>query len=306
MDKISVIVPMYKVEKYLRKCVDSILAQTYQNLEVILVDDGSPDGCPAICDEYAKKDKRVKVIHKLNGGLSDARNAGLDIATGEYIGFVDSDDYIVPNMYEELYNAIKKYDCDLAVSDRMMVDEQGNVVHHGEDSHKAVVVKDNVESVLFDDRFAHKTVPAWNKLYARHIFDTLRYPKGRVYEDLWISLDVYRNAKKGVVLLEDRLYVYLLSNNSITRAKPTRRILQNYESSKHVLDKIDKKSSYYDAACASHFSILQHIYKMCRGNKELQNEIFDIFKKEFKEYKCKLNFKRKIKYFLFRYLRIAI
>ena len=99
---ISVIVPVYKVELYLRQCVDSLLAQTYSNLEIILVDDGSPDGCPAICDEYARKDSRVRVIHKPNGGLSDARNVGLDAARGEYIGFIDSDDWVMPDMYEYL------------------------------------------------------------------------------------------------------------------------------------------------------------------------------------------------------------
>lgn len=101
MQKLSVIVPVYKVEPYIHKCVDSILGQTYTNLEVILVDDGSPDNCGKICDEYAAKDKRVKVIHKKNGGLSDARNAGIDISTGDIIGFIDSDDYIEARMYQE-------------------------------------------------------------------------------------------------------------------------------------------------------------------------------------------------------------
>ena len=103
---ISVIVPIYKVEKYLSKCIESIIAQEYSNIEIILVDDGSPDNCGKICNDYAIKDNRIKVIHKENGGLSSARNAGIDIAQGEYIGFVDSDDTIEPYMYEKLYNAI--------------------------------------------------------------------------------------------------------------------------------------------------------------------------------------------------------
>ncbi|MDR1569370.1 MAG: glycosyltransferase, partial [Oscillospiraceae bacterium] len=104
-ETISVIVPIFNVELYLKRCVDSILAQTYKNLEIILVDDESPDACGAICDDYANMDERVRVIHQKNGGLSAARNAGLDIATGAYIGFVDSDDYILPEMYEKLLNA---------------------------------------------------------------------------------------------------------------------------------------------------------------------------------------------------------
>lgn len=106
---ISIIIPIYNVEKYLRRCVDSILCQSYHNLEIWLVDDGSPDGCPAICDEYAGKDKRVKVIHKKNGGLSDARNVAIDVATGEYICFVDSDDYVASTYVETLYALIDKY-----------------------------------------------------------------------------------------------------------------------------------------------------------------------------------------------------
>ena len=103
---ISIVVPIYKVEKYIKKCIDSIIEQTYKNLEIILVDDGSPDGCAKICDEYAKKDKRIKAIHKENGGLSDARNVGIDISTGKYICFVDSDDYIENNYIELLYKCI--------------------------------------------------------------------------------------------------------------------------------------------------------------------------------------------------------
>lgn len=114
---VSVIVPVYRVEKYLRICVDSILAQTYSDLEVILVDDGSPDGCPAICDEYAQQDARVRVIHQKNAGLSAARNAGLDLCQGEYITFIDSDDFVHPRFVELLLNACLKEHCLISVSD---------------------------------------------------------------------------------------------------------------------------------------------------------------------------------------------
>lgn len=123
--QISVIVPVYKVEPYLQKCIDSILAQTFRDIEVILVDDGSPDNCPAICDAAAEKDERVRVIHQKNGGLSAARNAGLDIARGEWIGFVDSDDYIAPEMYQTLYNTAIKNDAQLALCSYAYVDIQG-------------------------------------------------------------------------------------------------------------------------------------------------------------------------------------
>ena len=126
---ISVIVPVYNVEKYLRKCVDSIVNQTYKNLEIILVDDGSPDNCGKICDEFAEMDNRVMVIHKENGGLSSARNAGLDIATGEYITFVDSDDYIENDTYEKVVVAINKFDSDLIFFREKSVDESGKTIY---------------------------------------------------------------------------------------------------------------------------------------------------------------------------------
>ena len=122
---LSIIVPVYKVENYLPKCIDSILAQTFTDFELILVDDGSPDNCPALCDAAAEKDARVRVIHQKNGGLSAARNAGLDAARGAWIGFVDSDDYIAPEMYEVLYQAVQSTGADLALCDYAEVDEAG-------------------------------------------------------------------------------------------------------------------------------------------------------------------------------------
>ena len=126
---LSIIVPVYKVENYLQKCIDSILAQTFTDFELILVEDGSPDGCPALCDAAAAKDARIRVLHQKNGGLSAARNAGLDVARGEWIGFVDSDDYIAPEMYETLYKAVQNTGADLALCDYAAVDEAGIPVH---------------------------------------------------------------------------------------------------------------------------------------------------------------------------------
>ena len=116
---ISVIVPIYKVEQYLKRCIESIVNQTYQNIEIILVNDGSPDQCPAMCDAWAKRDARIQVIHKANGGLSDARNAGIDIAKGTYLCFVDSDDWIVPTYVETLYGMIQRYHVQLAIGDNL-------------------------------------------------------------------------------------------------------------------------------------------------------------------------------------------
>ena len=125
LPKISVIIPVYKVEEYISRCIKSVVDQTYSNLEIILVDDGSPDNCPAICDKWAEKDSRIKVIHKKNGGLSDARNAGMQIASGEFIGFVDSDDWISKEMYQLLYENMKENESDISACGVKLVWEDG-------------------------------------------------------------------------------------------------------------------------------------------------------------------------------------
>ena len=168
--RISVVVPIYKVEKYIHKCIQSILAQTYKNLEIILVDDGSPDRCGAICDSYAKEDPRIKVIHKQNGGLSDARNAGIDAAEGGFIGFVDSDDYIAPQMYEQLIKQLVKYNADIAVCKSISVKENQEAVFT--DSDTVRVYEDNAaRAMIYDNDF---TVNAWNKLYRSKLFNNIQ------------------------------------------------------------------------------------------------------------------------------------
>ena len=127
-DKISVIIPLYKVEKYIRGCIDSVISQTYRNLEIILVDDGSPDACGKICDEYAEKDSRIKVVHRKNGGLSAARNTGINFATGKYIAFVDGDDHIHPDMYSQLHFSILQSGADIAICNFLYVDESGKKI----------------------------------------------------------------------------------------------------------------------------------------------------------------------------------
>ena len=178
---ISVIVPVYKVEPYLRQCVDSVLAQTYPNLEVLLVDDGSPDTCPAICDEYAEKDARVRVIHKENGGLSDARNAALDVARGDYVGFVDSDDWIAPRMFEELMATALRCRSDVTVcgyteSNGVRDLETKSLAAH----EKVYAVEDAFREVLLTGEIL---VIMCNKLYKRELFDGIRFPKGELFED---------------------------------------------------------------------------------------------------------------------------
>lgn len=217
---ITVIIPIYKVEKYLRKCVDSVTAQTHKNLEIILVDDGSPDGCGEICDEYAKRDERIKVIHKENGGLSDARNAGLDIASGEYIGFVDSDDYIAPDMYEVMLKRLTETDADMAVCNVSYV---GDVSDNQRQSEKVWTINDCVldrkEAMRMLEEIKNwRYVTAWNKLYKRNIFRNIRFPKGKIHEDEFVAHRVIGECEK-IACISQRLYYYLQRQGSIMAAE---------------------------------------------------------------------------------------
>lgn len=214
---ISVIVPVYNVEKYLPKCVDSILNQTYRNLEVILVDDGTKDASDAICDDYARKDPRVKVIHKVNGGLSSARNAGIDIARGEYLGFVDSDDWIEPETYESLLKLARKYDVKLVCGGRYNVNDAtgertagicppAEEVISGQELVKRIFLWDNIDSA------------AWDKLYHRSLFRQIRYPVGKIVEDVPTTYRIALDAGQAA-MCNQHLYNYLYRQNSITTAR---------------------------------------------------------------------------------------
>lgn len=216
---ISIIVPVYKVEAYLNRCIKSILNQTYQDFELILVDDGSPDNCPAICDEWAKKDNRIKAIHKENGGLSDARNAGLDVAMGDYIAFIDSDDYVHPQMYELMVDAMCRTQCDM-VSCRLQQVDADKIVEHPVFLEPTIVGTVDSETALeqfYEKYFDLIWVSACIKLYHRSIFETLRFRKGIVFEDLDVFPYVVAKAQR-ITIIEDKLYYCAVSPNSITRS----------------------------------------------------------------------------------------
>lgn len=211
MDLISVIVPVYKVEAYLDQCVQSIVDQTYKNLEIILVDDGSPDNCPAMCDAWAQKDSRIKVIHKENGGLSDARNAGLAVATGAYIGFVDSDDYIAAAMYEAIMAHMVETDSDIAACGVQMIWEDGRT---------EMLTRSG--SILLDNMAAMEAIiseswlkqPVWYKLYKRQIVEGIPFEKGKCHEDVFWSYQPVARANR-VCVFDEPLYFYRQRSGSI-------------------------------------------------------------------------------------------
>ncbi|WP_226038117.1 glycosyltransferase family 2 protein [Aquibacillus saliphilus] len=214
-EKISIIVPVYNVEKYLGKCVNSILKQSYQNFELILVDDGSQDNCGMICDRLAKNDKRIKVIHKSNGGLSSARNAGLKFATGKYISFIDSDDYIHPNMYEILYNYLQKYCSDIVICDFVRVLE--NVKHPYEKINVDQNVRNysNIEALEnIYTSLGTTFIVSWNKLYKRHLFFNLKFEEGRIHEDEFIAHKILYKSSK-ITYVQCELYYYVQREDGI-------------------------------------------------------------------------------------------
>ncbi len=232
---ISIIVPVYNVEEYLEKCVESIINQTYKNIEIILVDDGATDNSGKICDELGKKDDRIIVIHKANGGLSDARNAGLKIAKGEYIGFVDSDDYIAEDMFETLYNLNKKYNSEISIVSFYEI-YKGKVIGVRDSKKLEELTKiEAIRELLIDTNIQSY---AWNKLFKKELFEGLEFPTNKNFEDIATTLLLFEKANK-VVLLEDPKYYYVRRDNSIIGVR-------NYKTYKDYLDVIYDKYNYLD------------------------------------------------------------
>ena len=215
--RISVIVPVYNVEEYLPRCLDSILAQTYENLEIILVDDGAKDRSGAICDEYAAKDARVKVIHKENGGLSSARNAGLDMAKGTYIAFVDSDDWIEPEMYEHMLSLMDKYSAKLVCAGRYDVSEKTGEKTVGlcPKTEEAVTAEELVGRIFLWDGCDSS---ACDKLYHHSLLGGFRYPEGKVCEDVPVTYQIVLKAGRAV-LCDRPFYNYYHRSGSISTEK---------------------------------------------------------------------------------------
>lgn len=235
MIEVSVVVPVYKVEKYLRRCVDSLLNQDYGNYEIILVDDGSPDNCPVICDEYDLKEKIIRVIHKENGGLSDARNVGVNNAKGKYIIFVDSDDYVERNHISSLYSLIEKYNADIVCSPPIIeyekysnTDYEVNVENSRQSLFKSFVVssKDAQEMILRGNPVG---TSAWSKIIKKDYCIKHPFPKGKVMEELATTFYLIGEAKR-IAVTGVPSYHYVQRNGSILRSKFTLEEIEEYMS----------------------------------------------------------------------------
>ena len=267
---ISVIVPVYNVQSYLKQCVDSILSQTFCDLEIILADDGSPDECPRLCDEYAAKDARIKVIHKSNGGLSDARNAGVKIAVGEWIYFADSDDWLDSDAIKKLYEFAVANDCDVVQGNMYYVypdymlyrkacrrERKANVLSRDE-AMRELIINDRVKNF------------AWGKLYKTELIKDLEFPVGRFFEDcFWQHLVIDRVARYGII--DKPLYYYRQREESISGAKSCKSadLLEGYGCRVDFIR--ERYPQHYDLMCKMYDKIYARIYPNTQSVSFVQN-----------------------------------
>lgn len=280
---LSIIVPIYKVEPYLRQCIDSIVLQTYRNLEIILVDDGSPDNCPAICDEYEKTDKRIRVIHKENGGLSDARNAGLDIATGDLIGFVDSDDWLAPDMYEELMQTLLETHADIAICGYIESTGKRELAKKSlAGQRKTYTVEEAFRELLLSGEIMQVM---WNKLYRRNLFDDIRFPKGETFEDGAVFFKLF--GKCSCIAHTGKVgYYYRKRSESITFTDYNtlvKQIRKNYE---HLLSYLTEhyptlvnETSYYGKEM-DYYVTVKYLQAGCDLNSPEYRRLLEMLKRD--------------------------
>ena len=286
---ISVIVPVYKVEKYIHKCIESIINQTYDNLEIILIDDGSPDNCPKICDEYALRDNRIKVIHQENKGLSSARNKGIELAKGEYIGFVDSDDYIEPSMFQDLYNAIVENNVDISICNFYVINDktkEKNVKNSCEN--KQYNKMEALKEILLD---THIQSYAWNKLYKRKLFEDVKYPVGKKYEDIGTTFYLFERSNK-IQYIGKPEYNYLNREDSIvfnyneqTIIDYIDIIIERYKYVEKKFEELKKYNFYYLAKTL--ITAYNDVNSLLNINNKLivkVEELYKLVKEEFEKY----------------------
>lgn len=305
-DLISIIVPIYNVLPYVDKCISSVLMQTYEQLEIILVDDGSTDGSSSVCDSYVNKDKRIRVIHKTNGGLSDARNVGIESAMGDYILFVDGDDYISPDMCDVLLRNIHENRADIAMCS-IYIEQGGDIWQKKLMFPNGTIVERDAILEAWADSDTVDYVIAVNKLYKRELFFTsecIRYPIGRLHEDEFTSYRLLY-AANTVVFVEDPLYYYVQRNGSITstysernlndfadaireyipwadRIAPSKRKLMEYMTMRNTLNVIER--SYENSSFPNGKAITESLLRY------IDREVKNYFLNPYADWKDKLNY----------------
>ena len=306
---ISIIVPVYNVEKYIRKCLDSIIGQTYTDLEIILVDDGSPDNSGAICDEYAKNDSRIKVIHKQNGGLSSARNAGLDVASGEFVTFIDSDDYIEADTISSVVDAISQKQVEIVLIREKQVNQKGETTKKvGDKPTNTTFYKGKdflVELVL-----GKQINGACDKFYKRECINNLRFEEGRHHgEDMLFNVQ-YLDCVNTVGYVDSIKYSYVSNDDSVTHAPFNNHSVDSIYFKDKVYNIVKEKYPAYTGTLArrcfvARLTLLRLIYNSLqqKEQKELIKESQNYLKQNYRQVKSELSGKEKIEYILYRFIR---
>lgn len=307
--KISIIVPIYNVEKYLEKCIDSLIKQTYKDIEIILVEDESPDKCKFICDRYSTKDRRIKVIHKKNGGVSDARNKGTEIATGNYIMYVDGDDYLEKTACEELIKIIDKYESDIVCFNCNKVNSKGEKIKekksiYSHSNTKKVEIM-TYEQAMIDNLYRKKIrYEPWNKIYKKEIVTKIKFPLGMLAEDFATFYKFLELANK-ITHYDRCLYNYVVREGSTMTEKKTKLYVDTYITEKNIyeiLNKICKEEKNKSEIEKRYFNSLAKIYTKLYKTNDLK------YKKIEKEVQQNLNninirklpFKEKILYLIYK------
>lgn len=275
---ISVIIPIYNVEQYLPKCIESIINQTYKYLEIILVNDGSTDKCLEICERYRLKDRRIKVINKKNGGLSDARNVGIDNSSGNYITFIDSDDYVDSDYVDVLYNTLISYNADMSIASHKVIYSK-KIIDKATGKKFCAHPKEVLDKILYDDGI---DLSAWAKLYKKILFNNIKFPKGRLFED---SATTYKliDASKKIAVNSRSVYNYVIRNNSISNEKFSKKKMDLIISTKEMTDFIRKKYPELEKGCDrrlmyAYLSTLTQLSKSKEKNITLKVKIMDYIK----------------------------
>jgi len=292
---ISIIVPIYNVERYLEKCVRSIINQTYKNIEIILINDGSKDNSAAICDEFLKQDDRIIVIHKENEGLSEARNVGLSVAKGKYVGFIDSDDYIEKDMFERMYNNLKRFNVDISICNMVEENEDGKKIYYYIDNNTGIVEFNKIEALkgLIIDKMI--TNHACNKLYKKELFNNIKYPYKRKMEDMATTYKIFDVANK-VVVDSSVGYHYIQRKDSIM-GNINKDLIEHYELAVEEKDRylLDKYPELKESIQIERINSIKTLFYYCvsAGFKDIYNskkykKLLEEYRRYYKGYRKKI------------------
>ncbi len=289
---ISVIVPVYNVEKYIKKCIESIINQTYVNLEIIIINDGSTDESGRICDEIKTYDSRIKVFHKKNGGLSSARNYGMNKATGNYYVFVDSDDWIKNTMIEKLYSALIKNNAEIVCCGRIIIDDKGNKKEVCIEENMSFTCKEIIEKTVFDNNIG---VAAWGKIYHKSLFEEIVFPNGEIHEDVAIIYKLFYKCNK-IYAINSAEYYYRNNPKGISKSQYTKKnnvvLKHDIENETFISEKYPELKGLMRAGTAkSCIEMMIKIVKVSNG--------YIKFDKEYENYRNNLK-KRALDYLKYR------